>query len=243
MKPIIGILSNITMPEENDGSTVEKIFVNSSYVNAITKSGGVPIIIPVNTSRENIRKQVELCDGILISGGIDVNPMLYNEEPLRKMGTFNPDIDEFDIIAIKISLEYKKPILGICRGIQVLNVALGGTLYQDLELVDGSYIKHMQQTKKYFGTHSVKIKENSILENIMGKETLVNSYHHQCIKEVAKDLEAIAFSKDGIIEAVQMKDEKFVLGVEWHPELMIDSDEKMFNLFKYFINQCENEVE
>lgn len=242
MKPIIGILSNVTMPDDNDGSAVEKTFVNSSYINAIIRSGGVPIIIPVNTDENNIKEQVKLCDGILITGGIDINPLLYKEEPSKEMGSFNPDIDEFDMIAINLAMKNETPILGICRGIQVINVALGGTLYQDLSLKEGCYIKHMQESKKYVGTHSIKIVENSILHDILGTDTIVNSYHHQCIKEVGKNLEPIAYSKDGIIEAIQMKDKKFVVGVEWHPELMIDYDEKMLNIFKKFINACDNKL-
>lgn len=238
MKPIIGILSNLTMPEEEVSSGIEKVFVNSSYVNAVEKSGGVPIIIPVNSNEENIRRQIELVDGIVISGGIDVNPILYKEEPTKDMGYFHPDIDEFDLIAINIGLELKKPILGICRGIQVLNVALGGSLYQDISNIKDCYVKHMQHGKKYVGTHSIRVEDDSILYDILGGELLVNSYHHQSIKDVAKELIPIAYSKDRVIEAVQMKNAKFVVGVEWHPELMVDYDHRMLNLFKRFIEAC-----
>ncbi len=236
MKPIIGILSNITAPIEQTNTGIERIFINNSYINAVQKSGGIPLIIPVSINEENIRRQIELLDGIIISGGVDVNPILYNEEPTKEMGCFHPDTDEFDLIAIKIGLELKKPILGICRGIQILNVALGGTLYQDISHIKGSYIKHTQETKSYIGTHSVKVNEDSILSEPLGTDLLVNSYHHQSLKDVAKGLVPIAYSKDGVIEAVQMENEKFVVGIQWHPELMVDSDEKMLNLFKRFIN-------
>ena len=235
MKPIIGILSNVS-DKEDESSGIERVFVNNSYVNAVEKAGGVPIIIPVNTQRENIKRQIELVDGIIISGGGDVNPILYNEEPTKEMGCFHPDIDEFDIIAIKIAIELKKTILGICRGIQVLNVALGGTLYQDLSHIKENYIKHTQQTKRYMGSHTVKIIEDSILNHILGTEVVVNSYHHQSVKDLGDGLIDTAYSKDGVIEAIEMKDEKFVVGVQWHPESMVDHDENMLNLFKEFIN-------
>jgi len=159
MKPIIGILSNITSPIEQTNTGIEKIYINNSYINAVEKSGGTPLIIPVSTNEDNIRRQIELLDGIIISGGLDINPILYNEEPIDEMGCFHPDIDEFDLIAIKIGLELKKPILGICRGIQILNVALGGTLYQDISDMKGSYIKHTQETKSYIGTHTMPYNE------------------------------------------------------------------------------------
>jgi len=239
MKPIIGILSNITSPIEQTNTGIEKIYINNSYINAVQKSGGTPLIIPVSTNEDNIRRQIELLDGIIISGGLDINPILYNEEPINEMGCFHPDIDEFDLISIKIGLELKKPILGICRGIQILNVALGGTLYQDISDIKGSYIKHTQETKPYIGTHSVKVNEDSILSEPLGTELLVNSYHHQSLKDVAKGLVPIAYSKDGVIEAVQMENEKFVVGIQWHPELMVDNDEKMLNLFKRFIDASQ----
>lgn len=238
MKPVIGILSNVSMSELEDCSSLEKTFVNSSYVTAVIKSGGIPLVIPVNTDEDIVKYQIKLCQGIIISGGIDINPILYNEEPVNGMGSFNPDLDTFDILSIKEAINRDIPILGICRGIQILNVALGGTLYQDIGLCEGNFIKHMQQTKKHVPTHSIKIVKDSLLSSILGEETYVNSYHHQCIKDLAEGFKVVAYSKDGIIEAIEMKNTEFVLGVEWHPELMIENDEKMMNLFYKFIQVC-----
>lgn len=241
MKPIIGILSNLTMPDIEGSRESEKTFVNSPYINAVLKAGGVPIIIPVNTDEADIQEQIKLCSGIIVSGGIDINPLLYNEEPLNGMGTFHPDVDEFDILAIKIANNLDKPILAICRGIQIMNVAFGGSLYQDISHVKGSYINHSQSSKKYVGTHTIKVLEESILWDILGQTSIVNSYHHQCVKEVAHNFRATAYSKDGIIEAIEMIGDKFVIGVQWHPELMIDYDSKMMYLFKKFIERCKKE--
>lgn len=238
MKPLIGVLSNLSIIESGSSIGLERIYVAKSYVKAIEMSGAVPIIIPVNTNKENIRRQIEAVDGVIISGGSDVNPTLYNEEPAKELGFIHPEIDEFDIEAIKVALELKKPILGICRGLQVLNVALGGNLYQDLSYRDCSFIKHVQDTKPYLGTHYIEIKEGSILSDVLGRKILVNTYHHQSIKELGEGLEIIAYSNDGIAEAIQKSGDTFVLGVQWHPEMMFEKDEKMLNLFKKFIGEC-----
>lgn len=238
MKPLIGILSNLSTIESGSSIGWEKVFINKSYVDAIENSGGIPIVIPVNTNKENIKRQIECVDGIIISGGIDVNPTLYNEEPIPGLGEVHPETDEFDIEAINIALDMKKPIFGICRGLQVINVALGGTLYQDLNCSECSKIKHVQNTKPYLGTHYIEVKEKSLISEVLGNKILVNTYHHQSIKRLGKDLEVIAYSNDGIIEAIQGKGDSFILGVQWHPELMIKKDERMLNLFKRFISEC-----
>lgn len=238
MKPLIGVLGRLATIDSGAFNGLERVNLTNAYVDAIEKAGGVPIVVPVNTNKENIKAQVSAMDGIIISGGDDVNPNLYKEEPVRELGYINPIIDEFDIEVIKVALEMNKPILGICRGLQVLNVALGGSLYQDLKYIKGSHIKHNQETKTYLGTHYIDIKENSILKEIIKEKVLVNSYHHQSVKTLGNNLKVIAYSNDGIIEAVQKENEKFVLGVQWHPELMVDYSEYMLNLFKRFVYEC-----
>lgn len=238
MKPLIGILANLAPIDSGAFNGLERVHLPNSYVHAVEKAGGVPVVIPVNTNVENIKAQVEAMDGIIISGGEDVNPIIYKEEPVKELGYIYPTIDEFDIEAINVALELDKPILGICRGLQVLNVALGGSLYQDLKYVKGSNIKHNQQTKPYLGTHCIDIKENSILKEIINEKVLVNSYHHQSIKTLGNKLKPIAYSNDGVIEAIQKENQKFVLGVQWHPELMVDNSESMLNIFKRFISEC-----
>lgn len=241
MKPLIGILSNITLPNENTTLNIERVFVGKTYIEAVEKSGGIPIVVPVNTNEENIRKIIEVVDGIIISGGVDVNPVLYNEEPIEELGYIHPDIDEFDLLAIKIAIELKKPIFGICRGAQIINVALGGSLYQDISYAK-SYLKHFQEAKSYVGTHYIEVVDNSVLYEILGKKILVNSYHHQSIKELGKGLKPIAYSKDGIVEAIQGNDDKFILGVQWHPEMMASYDENMLGIFKMFIEITKQKV-
>lgn len=242
MKPIIGILANITpMNKENLG--VITAYVNNSYVNAVEKAGGVPIIIPVNKNKENIKRQIDLVDGIIISGGVDINPILYKEEPLEGLGYFDQDIDEFDLLATRIAIILEKPVLGICRGVQVLNVCLGGSLYQDISHIDSSYIKHYQEAKRNVGSHTVTISEWSKLAEILGTEIVVNSFHHQSVKDLGKGLVVTASSRDGVIEAIELKGNKFVMGVQWHPEEMIESNENMLKLFKKLVEVAKNNQE
>ena len=238
MKPFIGILGNIMTMTEECFAGQERAYLNNTYINAIEKADGVPIIIPVTTNEENIRVQISKMDGILLSGGVDVNPVIYNEEPREKLGTINTTLDEFNLIAVEIALELNKPILGICRGLQILNVALGGTLNQDLGYIDGSYIKHVQNAQPYAGTHTIKVSDESVLKNILGEKVYVNSYHHQSIKDLGDGLKAIAYSNDGIIEAIEKQDSSFVIGVQWHPESMVNHSDKMLNLFRNFVNSC-----
>lgn len=238
MRPLIGILSNLCTIENGSSIGKEKVCVQNAYVKAIEEAGGVPIVIPVNTDKENIRIQIETVNGVIISGGIDVNPILYNEDPVKELGEIHPDIDDFDIEAIKVAIELDKPLLGVCRGMQVLNVALGGSLYQDLSYAENSYIKHNQNAKSYLGTHYINIKKNTIISNILGEKALVNTYHHQSVKDLGQGLEVSAYSNDGIIEAIEKKDASFVVGVQWHPEMMAEYNGNMLNIFKYFIKKC-----
>ncbi|MGB9780323.1 gamma-glutamyl-gamma-aminobutyrate hydrolase family protein [Caldanaerobacter sp.] len=241
MKPKIGIVGNITY--ETEGVTIgeEKIFVMRAYVDSIIKAGGIPLVMPLTLDFDVLKEQVESVDGIVITGGQDINPLIYNEEPIEKQGGITPDRDWYDIEVIKYAFHLKKPLLGICRGIQAINVALGGNLYQDLSQIPTHYIKHSQKAKPDHPTHSIDIAEGSRLYYIFGKNTVVNSFHHQAVKRVAKGFKAVAWSKDGVVEAIEAEDEDyFAIGVQWHPELMASKgNENMLKLFKEFIKACE----
>jgi putative glutamine amidotransferase len=239
-KPIIGIVGNISYETEGVMIGEERIYVMKPYVESVLKAGGVPVVLPIVLDKDTLKKQVEKVDGILITGGQDVNPLLYNEEPIEKQGGITPDRDWYDIEVIKYAYSLKKPILGICRGIQVMNVALGGTLYQDISQIPTAYIKHSQKAKPDLPTHTVEIKEGSRLYNILGKTIAVNSFHHQAVKEVAEGFKIVAQSKDGVIEAIELeKEDYFVVGVQWHPELMAyKGNEKMLEIFKQFVEAC-----
>jgi putative glutamine amidotransferase len=236
-KPVIGINSTRLLKPETPYSHSVMESISNDYIKSIIMSGGIPIILPILSDEDSVRQQIEILDGILLTGGIDINPLLYNEEPSPKLDFIYPDKDNFDILIIKIALELKKPILAICRGHQILNVALGGTLYQDLSYMDGCYIKHHQQSKDGAASHTINIVENSILSKILGNSTTCNSFHHQAIKALAPSLKVTAYSKDNVIEAIEKCDEDFVVGVQFHPEIMTAyGDNNMLKLFEAFID-------
>ena len=239
-KPVIGILGRIEIDLHDHIISFEKSYVSKDEIDAIAAAGGLPIVLPVILDDDSIKAQIEMIDGLLVPGGGDVNPLIFGEEPMIGGGfTFN-EVDEFDIKAIKFAYKTKKPIFGICRGIQVLNVAFGGTLIQDLKSSDKHYVKHLQDARKDLGTHTVEIMEGTALHNIIGKNIITNSYHHQAIKDLAKNFIASAYSKDGVIEAIENKDSSFIMAVQWHPEMMIKTDPTMLQLFKNFISEVDN---
>ncbi|MBU3101607.1 gamma-glutamyl-gamma-aminobutyrate hydrolase family protein [Clostridium sp. DSM 17811] len=238
-KPIIGILGNLLIMENGMFPGIEKSYVNNDYIESVLLAGGVPLIIPVNSDEDVIRTQIDLSDGIIISGGYDVNPIEYGEEPSQKSGFIYPKVDEFYLKAVKYAIDNGKSVLGICKGIQILNVLYGGTIYQDLSELDGCYIKHMQSSKRDVPTHSVYIKEDSILVNILGDKVLTNSFHHQCLKNVGHGFKVTGTSKDGVIEAIEGDQAPFVLGVQWHPEMMMKSSQAMLNIFKELVKESK----
>ncbi|MCX7695411.1 MAG: gamma-glutamyl-gamma-aminobutyrate hydrolase family protein [Caloramator sp.] len=242
MRPVIGVLGNILIMEGGLLPGIERAYVNYDYIDAILKVGGIPYIVPMNLDDEVIAKQISLLDGLILSGGFDVNPLLYGEQPSTYQDYTYPEIDEFYLKSINIALERNIPILGICKGMQMLNVALGGSLYQDISQVEGSFIKHVQAAKRSTPTHSVIINEGSKLYEIFGEKTFINSYHHQCVKKLGKGLKAVAFSEDNIVEAIELEDKRFVIGVQWHPEMMVQNpNSNMINLFKEFIKYAGRE--
>lgn len=231
-KALIGISGNILISEKG----MERAFVNCDYVNSVIAGGGAPVILPVIEDDEAIEAQMKNVDGLLLSGGYDVNPLIYGEEPTQKQEFTYPEIDEHDIKLIKAAFRMNKPILGICKGVQILNVAFGGTLYQDLSHMEDCFIKHSQNSRRDMAGHSVEILKGSKLNEILGDSIQTNSFHHQAVKDIAPDFIADAWSKDGVIEGIEMRGEGFVLGVQWHPEGMIDKYPSMVKLFKAFVD-------
>jgi len=232
--PIIGIFGNYSTLSATN--TTERFFVNKSYMDAVRLHGGIPLPLPCLDEQDYLRACVDMCDAILLPGGIDVDPRFYGENPHQKLGTVQSDMDESAFKLLEVVFERKMPVLGICRGEQVLNVALGGSLYQDIPAnYEKESILHEQKAHTSLALHTIKIEKGTMLYDILGEETVgVNTYHHQAVKALGKDLIASAVAPDGIIEAIESKD-RTILGVQWHPELMIHRHANMKKIFEYFI--------
>ncbi|MBO0441737.1 gamma-glutamyl-gamma-aminobutyrate hydrolase family protein [Candidatus Enterococcus ikei] len=238
MKPIIGIAGNqiIQSVEIFNGNYVS--YTPQGFVTAIQKAGGLPIVLPIG-SQETAETYISKIDKLLLAGGQDISPDFFGEEPHPKLEETNRNRDIFEIALIKEAIKQQKPIFAVCRGMQLINVVLGGTLYQDLSLYPDWKVKHGQQpTQPQFATHNIQVEKDSSLYNLLGEQFKVNSYHHQAINKLAAPLKISAKSSDGIVEAIESVDSsQRVLGVQWHPELRFDVETKEFKLFDYFVNQ------
>jgi putative glutamine amidotransferase len=220
---------------------MERQYVNSAYITSVLNAGGIPVLLPVITDLEGIKSQINGIDGIILSGGEDVGTLLYGEEPMIKQGFFYPERDEYEINLAKIAHSQGKPIFGICRGMQVLNVAFGGTLYQDLSYFSREVLKHRQESRRGVGTHTVEILKGTKLYEIFGDRTVANSFHHQAVKDVAPGFLVSAVAKDEIIEAMEWMGEEYIVAVQWDPEEMSYNNLKMLELFKKLVQQLVKE--
>lgn len=211
------------------------------YITSIEAAGAVPIILPVTEHPDTLLPFLSQLDGVVFTGGQDVHPSFYHQDAKRGFGQacYKRDVHEFNLFK-KIYEQMDIPILGVCRGMQVMNVALGGTLIQDINSEMKNILQHnVDNSKKDVIAHKVNINKDSFLYNwLQTTELGVNSYHHQVIDKTASSLTVVARSKDQIIEAVEHKEsERYVGGVQWHPEMM-QSHEKMRHLFNGFIQEC-----
>jgi Predicted glutamine amidotransferases len=210
------------------------IYTRKGFVDVIQDLGHIPLIIPIDKP-EKARDYIKLVDKVLLTGGEDVSPQLYGEEPHNYLGKTSLERDFFELAVIEAAIEENKPILGVCRGLQILNVKFGGSLYQDLRLSD-STLKHMQvPTKQEFPIHSISVDQTSPL-NFLGEKYFVNSFHHQAIKKLANNFKPIAKASDDIIEAV-IDQEKRILGIQWHPEVTWKNNSQDKKIFEYFLEK------
>lgn len=231
--PIIGISANLLPIENGPFQGRERAAVVYDYVQAVKLAGGIPILLPIIEGEQAIQQQVDLIDGLLLSGGYDVSPLYYGEEPQRDLGEIRPERDAYELALIHTAYASQKPILGICRGLQLLNVAFGGTLYQDIPHALPTSLQHNQKAKPEEASHTVKLVEDSLLQQLMKTPSLLtNSYHHQAIKEVAPGFQVNARAHDEIIEGIEKIGNLFILAVQWHPELMMMKHPNMQKLFQ-----------
>lgn len=228
-KPIIGI--STPYHEESRGYRI-----THCYGDAVVAAGGIAVMLPAANSKEDTERLLPCLDGILIPGGPDVDPFLYGEEPKQGLGAVIPANDQFEIHLIRAAREAHKPILCVCRGIQVLNVAFGGTLYQDLPSQLPESLRHSQiPVDRREPTHTVDVEKDSYLFRAYGKETIrVNSFHHQAVKDVAPGFTVSARARDGLVEAIEICEEH-ILGVQWHPEEMVRRYPEHLELFRQLV--------
>ena len=208
------------------------------YVRSVRQAGGVPLLLPVDEDSRRAEALWEALDGILISGGNDVTPMLYGERIGRYCGPLDPRRDGFELALARKAVEQDLPLLCICRGMQVLNVALGGTLYQDLPS-SGFELHSILTNERGVPTHDILVDTDSPLFGILGSEEVVwvNSFHHQALRELAPDLRSAAVSRDGVIEAVYVPGRRFALATQWHPEMM-QGNTQQEAVFEAFVEAC-----
>ena len=227
-----------------------RFYLGRDYSDAIEGVGGLPVHIPLIPEKEYISSLVEELDGILLPGcDSDVDPAYYGEDPHPKLKRVVPEKDETDMLVLAEAERLKLPVLAICYGMQVLNVSRGGSLIQDIEAQVQNCIQHAQGVPLERNSHAISIGSDNALSAMIervrdGQKIKVNSHHHQAIRTTGRDLTAIAWANDGIVEGIEdTRPERFVLGVQWHPELSWNSDEFSRSIFETFVGKCSAKAE
>ncbi len=232
-KAVIGV-----MPLWDDDK--ESVWMLPGYLGGIEEAGGIPMIFPMTSVEKDLEQLMRMCDGILFTGGHDVDPALYGEKALDCVESCR-ERDEMEKIVFRKVMTGNKPFLGICRGIQFINVGLGGTLYQDLPTQRPTNVDHHMAPPYDRAAHMVTIEKNTPLYRCLGKEQMgVNSYHHQAIKELGQGLYPMATSEDGLVEAVYVPTHPFFWALQWHPEFSYKNDEDSRKIFEAFIREAES---
>ena len=232
MRPVIGLI-----PLYDDEK--ESYWMLPGYMNAIEKAGGLPIMLPLTEEKEELEEAYSLCQGILFTGGHDVSPEVYGQEIKSTCGKPCKSRDVMEAYLLDKCIEDNKPFLGICRGLQFINAHLGGSLYQDLPTEYNCTVEHHMAPPYNRPAHRVQVLEDTSLSDIIGSGIHeVNSYHHQAIKELSPKVQKMAVSEDGLVEAIAVKNHRFAIGVQWHPEFSYEDSEESMKLLKAFIKEC-----
>jgi putative glutamine amidotransferase len=224
-RPLIGVSTSVTI-----ATYPERAYVNGAYLQAVQQAGGVPIPLPPQLAADALAELMKRIDGLLLTGGGDVDPARFSEAPHATTAGVSEARDRLEIDLTQWAVAERVPLLAICRGAQVLNVALGGSLYQDVPSDPGSPLDHGQTARqdgaRSLPAHRVKVQDGSRLAGILGAlEVEVNSFHHQAIKRLGQGLNDVAWAPDSIIEGIELDDgARFAVGVQWHPEEMVADD-------------------
>ncbi|MDO4484252.1 MAG: gamma-glutamyl-gamma-aminobutyrate hydrolase family protein [Clostridia bacterium] len=217
----------------------QSLWMLPHYFDGVTNAGGIPVMLPLTDDEPALHQLLDQADGLLLTGGQDVDPALYHQPPHEKLGQLCPLRDRMETILLRLALERDMPVLGICRGLQFINAALGGTLYQDLPSQHPSPACHRQQAPYHHPAHSVALTAGSPLQQLLKKNTLpVNSLHHQAVCDLAPCLAEMARADDGLVEAAFFPGKRFVWGVQWHPEFYAGHSEDMNKIFAAFTAAC-----
>lgn len=234
MKPVIGITCRHLIDSGSD-----QYLLAAQYVQAIEREGGIAVILPA--AGEFDRPLRSICDGLMLTGGGDLDPGLFSEEPHPKLGWVDPERDKFEISLIQRAKSEDLPVLGICRGMQMLNVALGGNMYQDLESQAPHALRHMQRRPPERVSHRVWVEEGTRLFHIIRRRRIwTNSLHHQAIKDPAPGFTVSARADDGVAEAIELPGDLFFLGVQWHPERLFRQSARL--LFVEFLRNAREKA-
>jgi putative glutamine amidotransferase len=231
-RPLIGVTTSTTIDQYP-----ERAYVNAAYLRAVQRAGGVPVLLPPHldiASRDELWRRV---DGLLLTGGGDLDPERFGEVPHATVYEISSARDQLELGLVDAALDAGVPLVAICRGIQVLNVALGGTLWQDVPSDLGTTIAHSQKERRDQATHPVTVSGETQLAEVLGAhEIVVNSFHHQAIRKLGSGLREVAWAPDGVIEGVELAGAPaLVLGVQWHPEDLVEHDAAAANLFRALV--------
>ncbi|MFD1426784.1 putative glutamine amidotransferase [Kroppenstedtia sanguinis] len=234
MKPVIGM--TLSMNEN-------RLTLSRDNADAVLTAGGIPFLLPYATETDVLDGMVQQIDGLLLTGGDDIDPSLFGEEPLPGLGEVEPERDRMEIALVRKMVHAGKPVLAICRGCQILCIALGGDMYQDLYSQRKDSIQHVQRGPRGYLSHSVSIQEGTWLSQIAGEDRIrVNSYHHQAVRRLPEGYIPSAIAPDGVIEAFEGDGPTWVMGVQWHPENLFRTDRVSRRLFHTLVDHARNKT-
>ncbi|QBD80450.1 gamma-glutamyl-gamma-aminobutyrate hydrolase family protein [Ktedonosporobacter rubrisoli] len=240
MRPLVGIPCRAGVSTDPETPDRPIYFNNRAYIHAVEHAGGVPILIPLLDDLSGLEALRTRLDGLLLSGGIDVDPKYYHENPHHKLGATDCQLDELELSLARWAFEQNVPTLGICRGMQVINVALGGTLYQDLQEEYPESLRHANWDRpRNTIIHQLRVERGSHMEELLGAlEVPANSLHHQAIKEAGKGVRITGYAEDGVIELLEVPEHRFMVAAQCHPEELYKEHQPWARYFQAFIEAC-----
>ena len=234
MKRVIGLIPLVDEARES-------LWMLPGYMEGVAAAGGLPVMLPLEGGEAELEQLCGLCDGLLLTGGHDVSPEFYGQRRLPACGATSPERDRMEAGLLRLAMASDKPVLGICRGIQFINAALGGMLWQDLPSQRPSAVTHRQRPPYDAPAHEVSVLPDTPLMDLLGVDSLrVNSYHHQAVRDLAEPLRPMALSPDGLVEAVWHPGQRFLWAVQWHPEFAWKTDPAALAIFRAFVAACEH---